>query len=181
MNEELTMNDILQLILKAGNGKITFSIGDIIMLCMISGKCKLAMFAFYDNMKDLIELSKGKPVPFSEVKYEEPSEHDNSDDEQSEIWYDDSKLRSCDLRDSLRRYPIVAATQLDELHHDIISYWDSEWDTDDPMYGLTINIVFDDSEDAKEYGDEWYIEVYANDDEDRQFHLYIKDGGYQFT
>ena len=139
---------------------------------MSSGKNKLAIFHFFSEMNDLIELSKGVPVPFSEVG--------KDDSDEGVIWYDDKHPRILVNGEGLRKYPIVEMTELDDNHHDIISCWGTDWNTTDPLYGLTISLVFDDSKEAKEADNEWYIEVIAADDAERRFYLEIKGGEYRF-
>lgn len=127
---------------------------------MTSGKKKLILFSFFLRMNELVELSNGKPVPASEA---------NSDERQEDaIWYDDQTDRSKSSEKGIHRYPIVS--DLDEMNH-----LDDIWDEEDPLYGLTINLVFVDDE------NDWYIEVYAKDDPDREFLLYIKNGEYEFV
>ncbi len=129
----------------------------------------MMLFSFFDSMNSLIELSKGVPIPFSEV---EPD-----DSEEGAIWYDDQELLE-ESDDNFRKYPIIGCTELNESHHDIISYLGVDLDEDDPMYGLSICLVFDDTD--KENDDNWYIEVSADDDDESRFLMIIKGGKYQF-
>lgn len=127
---------------------------------MTSGKKKLILFSFFLRMNELMELSKGKPVPVSKA---------NSDDRQEDaIWYDDQNDRSKSSENGILKYPIVSS--LDDL-----DYLDDVKDEDDPLYGFTINLVFVDDE------NDWYIEVYAKDDPEREYLLYIKNGEYEFA
>ncbi len=135
---------------------------------MKSGIKKLRLFSFFDSMKNLIELSKGVPVAFSEVGSDESDE--------GVIWYDDSEPIESD--NSIRKYLIVETAELSGSHHDIISHLAVDLDDDDPMYGLSINLVFDD--DGKT-ADNWYIEVCADDDEEKRLLMIIKGGEYQFV
>ena len=127
---------------------------------MASGKKKLILFSFFLRMNELMELSKGVPVPVSEAKADDRRE--------GAIWYDDHTDRSRTSAEHIRKYPIVS--DLDEMNH-----LDDIRDEDDPLYGLMINLVFVDDE------NDWYIEVYAKDDPDREFLLYIKNGEYEFV
>ena len=75
-----------------------------------------------DLMNTLCRLNTGRFIPFSTARPEQNPLAFPRDDNEIGILYDDKQ--PIDLGYGYLLYRAVADCQLDELHHDIISYWD---------------------------------------------------------
>ena len=148
---------------------------------MLTGKDKLGFIRFYTEFLELIELSKLEAKPFGKAEI---------GDEDNYLLYDEKKMRdwhlSTDNEQNRKRFPIVAECFMMPGHeHDIINRWGEIFA---PMSGLTISIVFDDSNESRLNKNNgsfkgWFIEVLSKD-QDQHFDdeiIYIEDGDYSFV
>ena len=79
-----------------------------------------------DLMNRLCRMNTGKFIPFSEAKPEQNPMAFPHDENEVGILYDDEE--PVDLGYGYVLYRAIMDCCLDEIHHDIISYWDSEYE-----------------------------------------------------
>ena len=78
-----------------------------------------------DLMNKLCSLNTGRFIPFSEARPEQNPLRFPHDDNAIGIFYDDEE--PIELSGAETFYRAIADCQVDEAHHNIISYWDDEY------------------------------------------------------